>query len=142
MFAKPKKVWIVDTEGQKPMILSEYITVTQAKGVARHGGFPEGLAPATLEATIHTRALLPAHVCAPSIQEDSHRFAHEHADLAIASGTRLDMQTRAVTTGTPHVHIIGKRPQMYTCPCACVHARTWGIGATSLWTTRRPSSSS
>ena len=65
VFTKPKKVWIVDAEGQKPMILSEHITATQAKGVARHGGFPQGLAPATLEATIHTRALLPAHVCAP-----------------------------------------------------------------------------
>ena len=65
VFTKPRKVWIVDAEGHKPMILSEHITATQAKGVARHGGFPQGLAPATLEATIHTRALLPAHVCAP-----------------------------------------------------------------------------
>ena len=59
------KVWIVDTEGQKPMILSEHTTATQATGVAQHGGIPQGLAPATLDATIHTRALLPAHACAP-----------------------------------------------------------------------------
>ena len=29
-FAKPKKVWIVDAEGQKAMILLEYIAATQA----------------------------------------------------------------------------------------------------------------
>ena len=31
-FAKPKKVWIVDAEGQKAMILLEYIAATQAYG--------------------------------------------------------------------------------------------------------------
>ena len=64
--------------------------------------------------------------CAPYTQEDSHRLAHGHADLAIASGTHVDMQTHAVTTGMHACPHIGMRPHMYTCPFACVHTRSWG----------------
>ena len=91
----------------------------------------------------HTRvAACMLSACAPYTQEDSHRLAHEHADLAIASGTHVDMQTHAVTTGMHACPHIGMRPHMYTCPFACVHTRSWGVGVISLRTRRRPSSSS